>query len=345
MYLLGMNRIWLLCAALWLQSAWAVAADEATHSAAFDIPSSAPGISLHLEHRAPAAAPHGAKRAVLLVHGNFFPASSTFGVELPGGSTLDRLAAAGLSTYTLDLRGYGGSTRPPFMSEPIGPYVSFATTAHAQEDVASALAFIRQREGVKRVSLVGWSWGAAIVGEFAAKRPAQVDKLVLYGPGWFPRDKSAAPPAQPPSGSYRTLDHDASRARLLNGVPPARVEEIHPSEWFERWWALNLRFDPEGSRRSPAVVRAPSGVTQAFTDFWARGKAPWDPTKVRAKTLVVVGEWDRNTPPENARDVHAKLVHAASRKLEVIPEATHFAVLEKNRGVLIDVVSRFLNER
>ncbi|MET0342100.1 MAG: alpha/beta fold hydrolase, partial [Polyangiales bacterium] len=325
-------------AAVWMAATCGLAAEPAAARATFDIASKAPGIRLHLEHRAPAKAA-GPASAVLLVHGNFFPASSSFGVDLPGGSAIDRLAAAGLATYTLDLRGYGGSTRPAFMSEPIGPYVSFATTAHAQEDVASALAFIRKREGVQRVSLVGWSWGAAIVGEFAAKHPAQVASLVLYGPGWHPKEPL---PPQPASGSYRTLDREASRARVLNGVPPERVEEIHPAAWFERWWQLNLRYDEHGSRQTPPVVRAPSGVTQAFADFWSRGKAPWDPGKVRARTLVIVGEWDRNTPVDGARAVHDGLRRAASRELLVLPEATHFALLEKNRGALLDALVRFL---
>lgn len=327
----------LVLAALTLVAAPSLA-DPPPSNQAFDIPSKARGITLHLEQRAPAKPE---KRAVLLVHGNFFPAATAYGVELPGGSALERLAAAGLSAYTLDLRGYGGSTRPSFMSEPVGPYVSFATTAHAQEDVASALAFIRKREHVQQVSLVGWSWGAAIVGEYASKHPSQIDKLVLYAPGWFQKEP---PAAQPPSGSYRTLDRSASRARVLNGVPPQRVEEINPSDWFERWWTLNLHYDEWGSRQNPPVVRAPSGVTQAFADFWSKGKAPWDPSKVKARTLVIVGEWDRNTPVENAKAVHELLSQAASRELVILPEATHFAILEKNRGALLDAFTRFLAE-
>ncbi|MDB4986072.1 MAG: alpha/beta hydrolase [Myxococcaceae bacterium] len=304
----------------------------------FDIPSSERGILLHLEHSEPAIQPRS-RQVVVLVHGNFFPASTSFGVELPGGSLRQRLADAGLSVYTLDLRGYGGSTRPAFMNDAIGPYVPFATTADAQRDVASALAFIRGREHVQRISLVGWSWGAAIVGEFASKHAAQVDKLVLYGPGWLSDEPVPPPPA---SGSYRVLDRAASRERVLNGVPPGRVEEIHPSAWFDKWWTLNLRYDEAGSRRSPPVVRAPSGVTQAFTDFWAQGRPAWEPRKVRSKTLVVVGEWDRNTPVEGARAVYDRLEHATSRELKILPEATHFAVLEKNRGLLLDALAQFL---
>lgn len=317
------------------------AAEERAPLERFEVPARQRGLKLLLLHRAPAArAAHAApKQAVLLLHGNFFPASSSFSVELPGGSVVDRLADAGLSTYTLDLRGYGGSTRPPFMSEAIGPYVPLATTAQALEDIASALEFIRKRERLTRVSLVGWSWGAALVGGFAARSPERVDKLVLYAPGWLSSDP---PPRPPPAGSYRTLDREASRARVLNGVPNDRIEEIHPSAWFQRWWEENLRYDPEGAGRTPPVVRAPSGVTQDGPDFWLRGKAPWDPERVRAPTLVIVGEWDRNTPPDMAKSVYDKLHKAASRELTILPEATHFALLEKNREALLVALTNFL---
>jgi len=315
------------------------AADPTGAADVFDVPARDPGILLHLEHRGPSGAKPKKPQPVLLVHGNFFPASSTFGVELPGGSMLAALADAGLSAYTLDLRGYGGSTRPAFMKAPIGPYVPFATVDEAQADIASALAFIAEREGVARVSLVGWSWGAALVGQFAGEHPEKVDKLVLYAPGWL---KKQPPPPEPPAGNYRTLDRAASRARVLNGVPADRVEEIHPTEWFERWWQQNLQRDADGAQRTPPVVRAPSGVTHAGDDTWSKGIPAWAPEKVRASTLVVVGEWDRNTPVDDARNVHARLKRAASRELLIVPEATHFIVLEKSRGVLLGALTRFL---
>jgi pimeloyl-ACP methyl ester carboxylesterase len=68
------------------------------------------------------------------------------------------------------------------------------------------------------------SWGAAITGEFATTHPEQVDKLVLYGPGWLPPAGWTAPPL---GGCYRTMDRETSRERVLSGIPSARVEEIH----------------------------------------------------------------------------------------------------------------------
>jgi pimeloyl-ACP methyl ester carboxylesterase len=331
-----------LCLVLWLTGTVNAHAEAPSRLEELRVPAATAGQTLYLRHRAPTpppkAAPARKPQVVLLVHGAFFPASAGFDVDLPGGSVLAQLAERGLSAYTLDVRGYGGSTRPAFMSRPIGPYEPFATTADAVTDVEAAVEVIRRREGVEAVSLVGWSWGAAIVGGFTEQHPERVSKLVLFAPAWLP----AEPPPVQPYGSYRTFDRAGARARVLNGVPEARIEEIHPSGWFERFWSLNLSIDREGAARTPPVVRAPSGVSQDFVDHWRQGKATWDPGRVRAATLIVVGEWDKNTPPEMSRQIHELLTHAASRELSILPEATHFAVLEKNRSRWLDTVAGFL---
>jgi pimeloyl-ACP methyl ester carboxylesterase len=312
-----------------------------------DIPALDTGITLRLKRlpalptkvRTPAKArkPNG---AVLLVHGAFFPASTVFDIDLPGGTWLAHLASKGFDAYALDIRGYGSSTRPSFMDAPPGPYVPYATTADAIRDVEAAVSEIRARSGVTQVDLLGWSWGSAIVGGFAAAHPDLVKHLVLYAPAWLPRSTPTDTPQAPKN--YRTFDHDGARARVLNGVPADRVEEINPTPWFERWWALNLAVDTAGAKRTPQVVRAPSGTSQDGLDFWRKGVPTWRPQDVLAPTLTIVGEWDKNTPTANAEDVHALLTKSKDRRLKILPEGTHFLALEKNRLQLFEEVSAYL---
>jgi hypothetical protein len=81
---LSVRRL-LLVVVLLLAPASGLASESSTPLETFDIPSDAPGLALHLEHRGPpSGVRRGGKRVVLLLHGNFFPASSSFGVELPG---------------------------------------------------------------------------------------------------------------------------------------------------------------------------------------------------------------------------------------------------------------------
>jgi pimeloyl-ACP methyl ester carboxylesterase len=61
-------------------------------------------------------------------------------------------------------------------------------------------------------------------------------------------------------------------------------------------------------------------------------------------TLVVIGEWDRDTPPYMAQALFPLLVNAPDRRLVMLPEATHTMMMEKNRHLLFRTVQAFLDE-
>jgi hypothetical protein len=41
------------------------------------------------------------------------------------------------------------------------------------------------------------------------------------------------------------------------------------------------------------MLRASNGVVQDSNEFWSAGKPVYDPARITAPTLLVVGEWDR----------------------------------------------------
>jgi len=61
--------------------------------------------------------------------------------------------------------------------------------------------------------------------------------------------------------------------------------------------------------------------------------------------LVVVAEWDQDTPLFMAQEVFSSLVNTPYKREVVLAEGRHAIVLEKNRMELIKEVQRFLNER
>ena len=303
------------------------------------VPALDPGIQLHLRHRAPppqiALAPGN---VVLFVHGATFPASSTFDTALPGGSWMSNIAALGYDVYALDVHGYGGSTRPPAMSQPAEANPPIARTAEAVRDISAAVDHILKTRGVGKLKLIAWSWGTTTAAGYAAEHPDKVSRLVLFAPVWL---GVQAPKYQ---GAYRTSTYESARAFALAGMPKERVDEIAPAATFDAWWKATLATDPDGARQSPPTVRAPNGVMQDFSELWAAGKPTYDPARIRAPTLLIVGEWDVITPPTMAQTLYGQLSNAAERRLVLLSEGTHFMAVEKHRVRLMREVQNFLDE-
>jgi len=305
----------------------------------FMVPSVDPGIELHVRNKHPTGQNSFApERILLMVHGATFPSETGFDLDLPGGSWMEHVAHAGFDVYFVDVRGYGRSTRPAAMSQPPENNPPVADTREAVRDVSAAVEFILKRRSVSSINLLGWSWGTTTMAGYAAEYPTKVRKLVLYAPVWL-----GAPPP-PYKGAYRTGTRESIRPFATQGIPKERLEEINPTEWYDKWWAANLATDTVGASRNPPVVRAPNGVLKDLGEYWAVGKSTYDPAKIQAATLLIVGEWDAITPPAMAQELFKRLTAAGERRLVLLSEGSHLMSVEKNRMHLIREVQNFLEE-
>lgn len=310
-------------------------------SETFMIPATDAGIQLHVRNKRPAGVEKfGPERIVLFVHGATYPAETGFDIDLPGGSWMEYAARRGFDVYLVDVRGYGRSTRPAAMSQPPASNPPFADTTDAVKDVSAAVEFILKRHGVSKINLVGWSWGTAIMGTYTAQNNAKVQRLVLYAPLYAMRE---APPISG-AGAYRAVSREPARQRGVRGIPADRVEEISPRAWFDKWFDGNLATDPQGAAQNPPVVRAPNGVIKDIGELWGKGRSPYDPANVRVPTLLIIAEWDQDTPLYMAQDVFAKMTNSPDKRLMILGEGTHAIALEKHRMRLIREVQAFLEE-
>jgi proline iminopeptidase len=131
-------------------------------------------LALHVTRAAAATQP-----PIIFVHGG------------PGVADMahDAAALAALATdrdvYVYDRIGTGASTRLP---DPIG-----YTTARAVQDLEA----VRVRTGVRRVVLVGHSWGARFAVAYAQEHHDHVAALVLTAPGELPFEGANVPPGDP----------------------------------------------------------------------------------------------------------------------------------------------------
>ena len=310
----------------------------------FHVASKAAGVELFVRNKRPAGMQtFTSDRTVLFVHGATFPSESTFDLSLDGLSWMDFIARAGYDVYLVDVRGYGGSTRPAATSsEPAGRGSPIATLAEAVDDVDAAVDFIRRRRNVERINLIGWSWGTVVMGRFAATHNDKVDRLVLYAPLWQRRAEPLSTRGVDVKTPYRLVNVAAAKSRWVAGVAHEKQEQLIPRGWFETWVTATLATDPWGSKQTPPVMRAPNGV---FADLQVPGEwvPPYDPAAIKAPTLLIKAEWDADTPSYMAQTLFPLLVNAPQKQYVEIGEGTHSVLLERNRMQLFRTVQVFLD--
>jgi pimeloyl-ACP methyl ester carboxylesterase len=312
----------------------------------FMVPARDAGIELFLRNKRPQnLTSFTPGRTLLFVHGATYPAHTAFDLPLGGLSWMDYIAGRGFDVWSLDIRGYGRSTRPPEMSQPPEANPPLVRGETAVADITSAAAFIRERRNLPRLVHMGWSWGTATQGRFAADNPSLVERLVLYAPVWLREGASpAAAGATAELGAYRFVTQAQARERWLNGVPAAARNTLIPAGWFEHLAGVTWATDPEGLRRNPPALRAPNGVLLDSREFWQAGRPFYDPARITAPTLLVVAEWDRDTPPSMAFNILPLLTASPGKRLVVLGEGTHTMLMERNRGALFQAVQVFLEE-
>src|SRR5688572_1259776 len=288
-------------------------------------------------------------RVVLFVHGAGTPAEVAFDVPYQDYSWMAFLARAGYDVFSVDMTGYGRSTRPAAMMDPcnLAPdrQAGFATPgckptyAHAMttiesdwNDIEAAVEYIRQLRRVERVSLVAWSLGGPRAGGYAVRHPQKVNRLVLLAPA-YNRTSAAAPPAKPAEGvTFNTQSRSEFEANwerqvgCAGQVEPAVVDAV---------WSDMLASDPVGATWGPGVRRAPQTTT------WGWNQAAV--AKSQTPTLMIAAVHDRQVAAERVRELHADL-GTPQKVLIDLGCSSHNAMWEKNRLLMFRASLEWLDK-
>jgi pimeloyl-ACP methyl ester carboxylesterase len=306
----------------------------------YQIPALDPGIQIYARNKHPAGMSRfSPAKTVVFVHGATYPAETAFDLKLDGLSWMDYIAQRGYDVWLLDLRGYGRSTRPPEMDQPADRNPPLTTGAVGQRDLDAVIDFVRRTRGIDKVTLLGWSWGTTLMATYTTRHPGKVERLVLYAPQFIRDNSRGAPPAAPKT-AYRVVNRAQAKERWLNGVPAAAKDSLIPAGWFEAWADATFATDPAGGGQT---LRAPNGILLDSSNSYWIGRPYYDPDRITVPTLLIVAEWDADTPTYMAKELHGRLVNAPYKRLTILPEGTHTIIMERNRMKLFEEVQRFLD--
>jgi pimeloyl-ACP methyl ester carboxylesterase len=285
-----------------------------------------------------------AGKIALFVHGAGTPGEVSFDAGYQDYSWMAYLANAGFDVFTLDMTGYGRSTRPWPMNDPCNlskeqqtqfipqlipapcaaTYGQVLTTiASDWNDLDATIDYIRGLRHVEKVHLLAWSLGGPRAGGYAAQHPEKVDKMVLLAPAYNRGGPSTPPAKLPVDGATMTTQSKAEFAANWERQVgcPAQYEPAA----FNAIWQDMLDSDPVGATWGPGVRRAPAVTTWGYNQAAA--------AKTQIPTLMVAGAFDKQVNPDNVRNLYADL--AAPKKVFVdLACSSHMAMWERNRSIL-----------
>jgi len=315
-----------------------------------------PGIKLFLrEKMAEGNTRFADDNVVLFLHGATGPSTCDFDLGYKDYSWADWLVKRGYVVYMGDYRNYGGSSREKAMDEPAANNQPVTRSYLALRDIEAMVAHIKRTRGVRKVTLIGWSWGAMMAGYYASLHSENVHKLVLYAPLYSFNDHTNLGPCsglqnkrKPREfnfslGAYRVASEAANTARWNGEIPVDNKDEYRDPAVPVEFWKECLATDPTSNTRNPPSLRAPNGVLED-SFYQATGHPLWHAANIYAPTLVIAGAFDTWSFPEDREGLMRDLVHAPVKRSVLIPNATHFVLFEKARNEFFGEILKFMKE-
>jgi pimeloyl-ACP methyl ester carboxylesterase len=275
-----------------------------------------------------------ADRVVLFIHGAGTPAEVAFDVPYKDFSWMAYLANEGFDVFSMDMTGYGRSTRPTQMNDAKATSGKPLTTMGSDwNDIGAVVDYLRSLRGVERLSLIGWSQGAPRAGGYTSQHPDKVSKLVLFAPA-YNRKGAMEPPASFPANTvaFNTQSHADFMANWTRqiGCPDQYVPEASDAVW-----KAMLESDPVGATWDTGVRRAPNVPT------WG-----WNPAvvaKMKTPLLAISAANDKQALPERIRELYTDF--GGPQKIFVdLACSSHNALWENNHLLLFRASYEFLTK-
>jgi pimeloyl-ACP methyl ester carboxylesterase len=291
---------------------------------------------------------------ILLVHGGGPGGTASFDLDVPGYSLAADFAQAGHPVYVMNLRGWENSTRPDVMNQPPENNPPAVTSEEAVRDIGAVVDAIRQRQQGEPVALVGWATGGHWAGMYTSQNNEKVSHLVmlnsLYGVDAPWELRSAFEDPNNPGtfdasgGAYRLNNAEGLIAQWNRTIPVEDKSQWRDPRVVEAYQQAALASDPTSETRNPASMRIPAAYRLESYNL-SRGQKYWEAEDITVPTLVLRGELDFWSRPEDLRALEAELTNTPRVETVTIPDGTHYLFNdrpERGRDRFIQEVLSFI---
>jgi len=264
--------------------------------------------------------PKNTTGTVLFVHGSSMAARPTFDLHVegrPDSSAMDWFARRGFDCWSVDMEGYGRSTKDRDNNAPI---------AQGADDCFAAASYIQKLRGKRPFLVYGISSGALRAALFAERHPELVGRLALDAMVWTGEGS--------PTLAERKKKLPEFRAKNRRPIDKAFIHSIfdrdHPGTAEEK--VIDAFAD--------AVTALDTSVpTGTYVDMCSNLPVV-DPEKIAAPTLIMRGQWDGIAGFDDLLKFFAKLP-SPDKHFAVMPGISHASFQQKNYASVYHILWSF----
>ena len=280
------------------------------------------GVKLFLFEKS-ARDPNKSSGTILFVHGSSMAGQPTFDLQVPGrpdSSVMDFFARHGFDCWSVDMEGYGRSTKDRDNNAPI---------AQGADDCFAAATYIQKLRGKRPLMVYGISSGALRAALFAQRHPDLVARLALDAMVWTGEGS--------PTLAERRKKLPEFQAKNRRPIDKAFIHSIfdrdHPGTAEEK--VIDAFAD--------AVTALDSSVpTGTYVDMCAHLPVV-DPEKITVPTLIMRGQWDGIAGFGDLMAFFEKLPNP-DKQFAVMPGISHASFQQKNYAIVYHILLSFFTQ-
>jgi pimeloyl-ACP methyl ester carboxylesterase len=257
---------------------------------------------------------------ILFVHGSSMASQPTFDLQVPGrpdSSAMDHFARRGYDCWSVDMEGYGRSTKDRDNNAPI---------SQGADDCYAAALYIQKLRGKRPFLVYGISSGALRAAMFAERHPEMVARLALDAMVWT-------------GEGSQTL---AERRKKLPEFSKMNRRPINKAFIY----SIFDRDHPETAERkvieafADAVVALDDSVpTGTYVDMCSRLPVV-NPGKITVPTLIMRGQHDGIASTEDLLKFFEKLPNP-DKQFTVMSGISHASFQQKNYLMVYHILASF----
>ena len=267
--------------------------------------------------------PKSTTGTILFVHGSSMAAQPTFDLQVegrPDSSAMDWFARRGFDCWSVDMEGYGRSTKDRDNNAPI---------AQGADDCFAAASYIQKLRGKRPFLVYGISSGALRAALFAERHPELVARLALDAMVWTGEGS--------PTLAERRKKLPEFRAKNRRPIDKAFIHSI-----FDRDHPGTAEEEVIDAFADAVTALDTSVPTGTYVDMCSNLPVV-DPEKIAVPTLIMRGQWDGIAGFDDLLKFFAKLSNP-DKHFAVMPGISHASFQQKNYALVYHILWSFFTQ-